>query len=170
MPVGGGSRGRFEGFNEARAASSGDPNSRKDATYRFLQGIGYNPAGRSMADNEAFLRSQMEAANAAGLNWRDVRGDKVYTDTMERPGVFEWIDLIRNSGGGDDQAFQWLPDSENPNAEQVAMGGGGMGGPMLNPAADNSALAKIMAEIQAAQDGQDSPAAREAIMQILQQV
>jgi hypothetical protein len=69
-----------------------------------------------------------------------------------------WDDITNAQGGG-------APQAQAPAARR-------QGDPIgtIDPAADNSALARIMAELSATSNGEQSPAEREAIMQMLQAI
>src|SRR5262245_58364742 len=104
----------FEGFNEARASAGEDDNSIKDGFYRFMKASDFDPRGLSKDEAEAWMRSNLDAAADYGLNIVDVAGDKILVEVAEDPGNPHWVDWIRNSGGGDDQAVVWQDQSAEP--------------------------------------------------------
>lgn len=108
-PAFGNSGAMWGGFNEDRALAGGDPNSVKDAFYRWTYGLNFNPAGKSKADIETFLRSQLDSAKAAGLNILDVDGEQILIETKERGP--EWVDVVEKAGDPNAR-WQWLTQLE----------------------------------------------------------
>lgn len=151
--VTGGNLGNVEGFD---AANFADPNMQtaKYQAGRIFSRYDPNDAGaleKILGDAE--FKSVF--ANAKGMG-----PDKIdFGDG--RP-----VDMIRGHGAPGAK-FSW----QTEDAPSAAAGGQGMGQPMgMSPTSDNSALAKIMEELAAAQQGAESPTERDALMALLQGV
>lgn len=154
----------FEGFNTERAAAGGDPNSVKDGVYRWLQGLEFDPRGQSKQQIDDFFTSQIGSARNAGLNILDVNGDQILIETAERGP--EWIDFIRNAGGGDDVAYQWLPQQDLGNTDNggftdafaglrgQAGGGDALSALLMGGTGGSDLLAQIQAKLQELMTGQ----------------
>ena len=151
--VTGGNLGNVEGFD---AANFADPNMQtaKYQAGRIFSRYDPNDAGA--------LDKILGDAEFKGLfgNAKGVGPDKIdFGDG--RP-----VDMIRGFGAPGAK-FSWQTE------DAPATGGDGMAAttpaPGMSPAGDNSALAKIMEELQAAQQGGQSPTERDAVMQMLMQ-
>src|SRR5262245_11976880 len=145
----------FEGFNEARASAGEDDNSIKDGFYRFMKASDFDPRGLSKDEAEAWMRDNLEAAADYGLNIVDVAGDKILVEVAEDPGNPHWVDWIRNSGGGDDQAVAWQDQSAEPGEDMAAPGGGGAGPMSVDQLGEGDILAQIMAALDQLQQGRN---------------
>jgi hypothetical protein len=95
----------WAGFNNDRALAGGDPDSVKDAFFRWTTGLNFNPAGHTKEEIEAFLRSQIDNARAYGITILDVRGDSILVETRERGP--EWVDVVQNAGGTGASPWTW---------------------------------------------------------------
>jgi len=62
---------------------------------------------RDKASAEQFLRDLLPDLRAAGLDVKDVKGDKILVTYQGRDG---WVDVIRGANSGN-PALQWLPVS-----------------------------------------------------------
>lgn len=159
----------FEGFNDDRALSGGDPNSAKDAMRRWLGGLDFNLQGQSKAQIGDFLKSQLGTAKDYGLDIHDVQGERVLLNTKERGP--EWIDIVRGAGG-DNPAFAYQADLDG-------VGGVTQPAPMTRtpapsspmgdamPGAPPQALDQILAEVEALTQGASTPMEQEALLELL---
>lgn len=161
--------GARQGADFARLAGGfGDANtdSMKHTFGRIAQNFEHTPQGLQalMADAEF---KQLFPNATINKDWIDFGGQlDPHTGTkVGKIDVMRAWDPTNNGGTG----WQWLTEDE-------AMSGGGTpaaGMPAqttgaLNPMADNSTLAKIMAELNAASSDEPSPAEREALFAALQ--
>lgn len=186
-PRTGGNSGAWSGFNTERASAGGDPNSIKDAFYRFGQGFTFDPRGQSKDAIDAFLTSQIEAAKEYGIDILDVNGDQILVRTAENP-EGTWVDVVQNAGGEGDAPWQWLDQSymDVPSANAGGGGGGGGGTSGIGSSPDalmqailqmigspqmgggSNVIDQILAELQAQAQGRGSPMARQSLLQQLQ--
>ena len=120
-------RAPMTGFNDARAAAGEDPDSVKDAFYRWVMSLDFDPRGKSKDEIDDYLTSQMENARKYGINISDVQGENILVNTKERGN--EWVDTIRSAGATGDEignvAWQW---GAGPGAGNLTAPGG-LGGP-----------------------------------------
>lgn len=163
---------RFEGFNDERALAGTDTDSTKDGLRRWLGGLDYDLRGKSKDQHGEFFKGQMANAKEYGLDILDVQGDNILLNTKERGP--EWIDMIRNAGGGDDQAFVYQSEFDDQADSSGGLGQSpaqmaqtGMQSLIDPTAGGNDALADVMAELQALVRGGDSPAQRSAVLSML---
>lgn len=153
--VTGGNLGNVEGFD---AGNFADPNMQtaKYQAGRIFSRYDPNDAGaleKILGDSE--FKSVF--ANAKGMG-----PDKIdFGDG--RP-----VDVIRGHGAPGAK-FSWQTEDAPMDAPSGAPAQAPMPTSNTMPTSDNSALAKIMEELAAAQQGQDSPAEREALMSMLMQ-
>ncbi len=108
----------WAGFNEDRASAGDDPNSFKDAFYRWTRGLNWSPEGKSKDEIEAFVLANLDSARAFGLNITDVKGDLIYNETVDGSG---WFDAVGNAGGEGPSPWTFQPLGEN-------LGGGNSAG------------------------------------------
>jgi hypothetical protein len=109
--------------------------------------------------------------NADGHGVSSVDGDKLRFKNWQ--GEFD-VDFGRGAGA-DGGALAWQAEDVNAPQEMAAPSAPAaqrQGDPIgaLDDATDNSALARIMAELTATSNGEQSPAEREAILQMLQAI
>lgn len=162
--------GAREGADFARLGGGfGDANtdSMKHTFGRLAQNYAPNPQGLQGLMNDAEFKRLFPKATV-NKDWIDF-GGQVDPHTGTAVGKVDAIHAFDEAmGEGNNKNWQWLTEEE-------ALGGGGSPAaaaprPMavLNPAGDNSTLARIMAELSATQNDEQSPAEREAILQLLQ--
>lgn len=159
-PRSGGGGGAWSGFNNDRALAGGDPNSVKDAFFRFGQGFNFDPRGKSKEEIEAFLRTQIGPSNEYGLNILDVQGDQILVQTKESPEPV-WVDVVGNAGGTGDSPWQWIDQSTlGDGGGGDAGGGGGLPSDLMSALSGlggSSTTDDIMEELQAVISGRPSP-------------
>lgn len=156
----------FEGFDFSREQNV--QKSAKDAFADLAKKAGPAPLNDKSALGSWFTEKIAPGMNALGHQVQSVDGDKFRFKNWQ--GDYN-VDFGRGAGA-DGGALAWQAEDANAPAP---MAGGGMTSPNApvigaNPALESGSLAKIMAELQAAQEGAQSPAEREAMMQLLQQV
>jgi hypothetical protein len=131
--------------------------------------------GNSQAD---FLQhASRYSPNPSGLN--SLMGDEAFKQRFPQARIHknDWVDLGDGSGlidtvrgfnadtdGG--EAWQWLTEAEALKGK-AAEGQGRMVDPRALMAADNSSLARILQELDAAGRDEQSPAEREAVLALL---
>jgi hypothetical protein len=162
-----------------------DPLGYIDDTRRQAQvGIlrGQEPTSRPMGNSQGDFLSHAGrfSPNPSGLN--SLMGDSEFRGRFPNARIHknDWVDLGDGSGLIDTvrgfntdtdtgEAWQWLTEAEalRGNATKDA-GKSRMASMGMNPAADNSAITRIMAELSAASQGEQSPAEREALLAMLQ--
>jgi hypothetical protein len=119
------------------------------------------------------FQTRFPGATFNGKDWIEFQGALSDGDSGS---PVHGIDVLKNANAETDTSdgLWWgAPDANPaPQAQMQAPAAKRQGDPIgtLNPAADNSALAKIMAELTAASNDEQSPAEREAIMQMLQAI
>lgn len=104
-----------------------------------------------------------------GLNFNGALSDG---DSGTPVGVIDVL-LAADRDNDTSNGIWWgAPDGNPAQAAPSAPTARRQGDPIgqVNPAADNSALARIMAELTAASNGDQSPAEREAVLQMLQAI
>lgn len=108
----------FEGFNDQRALSGGDPRSTKDLFRNVVGGLGINLdevigfGPDAMARAEALSRERIiPALLAAGADVLDARNDRILIRTYEHPDG-EWVDIYRGAGAPG-AAFWWGAGGSN---------------------------------------------------------
>lgn len=109
------------------------------------------------------FQKRFPGATFNGKDWIDFRGA---LSDGDRGTPVNGIDVLMAADPEADTSngVWWgAPDDSGPQAPAPTSHKMG-----VNPAADNSALGRIMAELQAAQSGKDSPAEREAMLALLQ--
>lgn len=119
-----------------------------------------NEVGRRVQSPE--FQQRFPGATFNGKDWIDFQG--VLSDGQSGSPV-HGIDVLRGANPETDtsEGLWWgAPDESAPAAA------GARSSPGLNPLMDSSAIARIMAELSAASKDEQSPAEREAILQMLQ--
>lgn len=112
---------RFEGFNDERALSGGDPNSIKDLFRRVVGGLGIQlRPGMSWEETTAITNQIAEAMRAAGAQVDQVDRDKMFIRTNENP-EGEWVDVI-GAATGDDPRFVWLSEMADAGMNPMDFG------------------------------------------------
>ena len=162
MPVGRGPS-AFEGFDFTRPQDI--KKSAKDSFAHHSKLAGPAPIHDKAALGQWAQQHVVPGMNADGHGVSSVTGDKLRFKNWQ--GEYD-VDFGRGAGA-DGGALAWQAEDVNApqgDAAAIAQSGAPMG--VVNPAGDNSALARIMAELTAASDGEDSPAAREAMLAMLQ--
>ena len=77
----------------------------KDGFFRWTYGQAFNPAGKSKAEIEQHLKSNIESAREYGLNILDVQGEHILVETQENGP--EWIDVVVNAGSTNPSEVKW---------------------------------------------------------------
>jgi len=166
MPVGGATQ-AFEGFDFNRPQDI--KKSAKDAFAHYSKLAPAAPINDKGALGQWFQQYVRPGFEGEGHQVSSVDGDKFTYGNHE--GTFA-VDYGRGAGAdGGALAWQAEPGDEatrqrygTPAASAPAAPSGGG----INPAADSSALARIMAELQATKNDDPSPAEREALLAMLQ--
>jgi hypothetical protein len=160
----------FEGFDFARGQDT--KKSAKDSFAAHAKAAAVAaPINDKAALGDWAKQYVMPGMNADGHGVSSVDGDKLRFKNWQ--GEYD-VDFGRGAGA-DGGALAWQAEDVNaPQQEQAAFAPTAkrQGDPIgtIDPAADNSALARIMAELSATSNGEQSPAEREAIMQMLQAI
>jgi hypothetical protein len=172
----------FQGFNDDRALSGGDPNSVKDALRRFLGGLDFNLQGQSKQQIDDFMEGQRGAAGQYGLDIQDIQGDRMLINTRERGP--EWVDYIVDAGGSNPQfGYQADLDAVEGGGGSSAPAAAQMGAQRQAPSIDrltgpgaaeqigarreDPAIDRILAEVAALTQGGPSPMDRDALEALL---
>lgn len=118
-----------------------------------------NPSGlQSLMGDEQF-RQRFPSARVHKNDWVDLGDGAGLIDSIEA------FDATNNTG----KRWQYLTEADAIGSKAAE---GGLARPGVNPqalmAADNSSLTRIMAELTAASEGNQSPAEREALLAMLQ--
>lgn len=159
--------GARQGADFARLGGGfGDANtdSMKHTFGRIAQNFEHTPQGLQALINDPEFKSLFPTATL-DKDWINF-GGQLDPHTGTNVGKVDVLHAFDpNMGEGNNKNWQWLTEEE-------AMGGGAPSQPTLsvgsNPMGDNSALMRILAELNATGNDEQSPAAREAIMQLLQ--
>jgi hypothetical protein len=160
----------FEGFDFARGQDT--KKSAKDSFAAHAKAAAVAaPINDKAALGDWAKQYVMPGMNADGHGVSSVDGDKLRFKNWQ--GEFD-VDFGRGAGA-DGGALAWQAEDVNapqemaaPNAPAAQRQGDPIGA--LDDATDNSALARIMAELTATSNGEQSPAEREAILQMLQAI
>ncbi len=138
-----------------------DPNmhSVKYDTERLLFGKN-RPSEVGEAVRGADFQRRFPGATFNGKDWIDFQG--ILSDG-EKGSPVHGIDFLRGANQETDTSEgHWWGAPEGQAPAQTAQGG-----PAVDPRMDNSALARIMAELNAASKDEESPAEREAMLAML---
>lgn len=114
-----------------------------------------NPQGLDALFGDAAFRGRFPNARIHKNDWVDLGEGSGLIDSIRG--------FDRNTGAG--EAWQWLTEADAIKGKAQERPQQPIG---MHPAMDNSALTRIMAELGAASRDDQSPAAREAILQMLQ--
>lgn len=118
-----------------------------------------NPSGLTSLMGDPEFKQRFPSARVHKNDWLDLGDGSGLIDTVRG--------FNPDTDGG--EAWQWLTEADAIQNSATQQGGQR---PQVSPqalmASDNSAIARIMAELTAASQGQDSPAEREAMLALLQ--
>lgn len=138
-----------------------DMNTVKYDAGRLLYGK-TKPSDVGATVNSAAFQQRFPGATFNGKDMVDFKGALAEGDSGDPVGLIDVL-MAADAGGDTSQGLWWgAPDT----ASAPAASGSGISA--TDPRMDNSALARIMEELQAASTDRQSPAEREAILAMLQ--
>lgn len=137
------------------------------------------PTPRGNAQSDFMAHTKRFAPNPSGLH--GLMADAQFRERFPNSRIHknDWVDLGDGSGlidtvrgfntdDGTGEAWQWLTEADAIKGKQQEQRGAQRQSPAMDVAGDSSAIARIMAELTAASNGDNSPAEREALLALLQ--